>query len=150
MDTPLYSTRTHVAFSSNQEYRYAFRNSGTCSLSKLARCRRPNMPLLLSLRGLRVPRRLLTIPPTTVRVAIVMRHCSGRQPSKLGLFWKARCTNAKGCLMAKGLRKPISRSTHVLADNKFGRVFVDLSGPKPVKSTGRNGYVTRLSRSDHF
>ena len=50
--------------------------------------------------------------------------------------------------MAKGLRKPISRSTYVRADNKFGRVFVDLSGPKPVESKGRNGYV-RIVRDDY-
>ena len=43
--------------------------------------------------------------------------------------------------MAKGPRKPIQRSTHVRADEKFGRVFVDLSGPKRVESTGGNRYV---------
>ena len=50
--------------------------------------------------------------------------------------------------MAKGLRKPISRSTHIRADNKFGRVFVDLSGPTQVESKGRNRYVM-IVRDDY-
>ena len=50
--------------------------------------------------------------------------------------------------MAKGLRRPISRSTHVRADKNFGRVFVDLSGPKQVESKGRNGYVM-IARDDY-
>ena len=33
----------------------------------------------------------------------------------------------RGCSMAKGLRKPIARSTHIRADKKLQRVFVDLS-----------------------
>ena len=67
-------------------------NSGACSLSKLARCRRPNMPSLSSLRGLRLPRRLSTLTPATVRKAIFIRHCSGRQPRKPALFRRGRCT----------------------------------------------------------
>ena len=91
----------------NQEHRYASQNSGARSLSKLARCRRPNTPLLSSLRGLRLPRRLLKLTPTTAaRMAIFTRHCSGRQPSKLAIFWKGRCTNAKGLRLQKGSERP--------------------------------------------
>ena len=43
--------------------------------------------------------------------------------------------------MAKGLRKPISRSTQVRADKKFGRLFAGLSGPKQVKPQDHNRYV---------
>ena len=114
---------------------------GSLFLSKFARCRRPNMPLLSSLRGLRLPRRLLTLTPTTVRMAIFVRHCSGRQLSTLALFRKGRFTSAKGCSMAKGLRKLISRSTHVRADKEFRRVHDDLSRPKRVLSKGENRYL---------
>ena len=47
----------------------------------------------------------------------------------------------KGCSLVKGLRKPIARSTHVRTDKNFGRVFVDLCGPKQGGSKGENRYV---------
>ena len=49
--------------------------------------------------------------------------------------------------MAKGLRKPIARSTNARADKKLERVFVDLSGKMAVPSIGGNG--THIVRDDH-
>ena len=48
--------------------------------------------------------------------------------------------------MAKSLRKRIKQSTHTRAEKKFGRVFVDLSGPN-VESLGRKRY-TLIVRDD--
>ena len=47
------------------------------------------------------------LTPTAVRVAILMTHCSRRQPSKLALFWKGRCTNEKGVGRQKGSKTPL-------------------------------------------
>lgn len=41
-----------------------------------------------------------------------------------------------GCSMAKGYRKAIMSTTSQRSENKLGRTFVDLSGPKTVPSTG--------------
>ena len=49
--------------------------------------------------------------------------------------------------MAKGLRKPITRSTHTRADKKLQRVFVDLSGKMTVSSLGGKWY-TLIVRDD--
>ena len=43
--------------------------------------------------------------------------------------------------MAKGLRKPIARSTHTRAAKKLQRVFVDLSGPRTVQSIRGKRYT---------
>lgn len=43
----------------------------------------------------------------------------------------------RGYAIAKGLRKSIEQSTHTRTIIKIGRVFVDLCGPKVVKSLGR-------------
>ena len=53
----------------------------------------------------------------------------------------------RGCSMAKGLRKPIARSTHTRAAKKLQRVFVDLSGPMAVQSIGAQRY-TLIVRDD--
>ena len=45
----------------------------------------------------------------------------------------------RGCSMAKGLRKPIARSTHTRAAKKLQRVFVNLSGPMAKQVSGGNG-----------
>ena len=52
-----------------------------------------------------------------------------------------------GCSMAKGLRKPIARSTHTRAVKKLQRVFVDLSGKMTVSSIGGKWY-TLIVRDD--
>ena len=53
-----------------------------------------------------------------------------------------------GCSMAKGLRKPIARSTDTRADKKVERVFVDLSGNMAVPSIGGKR-DTRIVGDDH-
>ena len=53
-----------------------------------------------------------------------------------GIAYSGKLHECRGCLMAKGLRKPIARSTHTRADKKLQRVFVDLSGPMAVQSIG--------------
>ena len=45
----------------------------------------------------------------------------------------------RGCSTVKGLRKPITRSTHTRADKKLLQVFVDLGGKVIVPSIGGNG-----------
>ncbi|CAN0536036.1 unnamed protein product [Laminaria digitata] len=57
-----------------------------------------------------------------------------------------------GCSMAKGISAPVNKVTECRSDKKLGRVFVDLSGKKAVKSKGGNQYAmifrddkTRLS-----
>ena len=54
-----------------------------------------------------------------------------------GIVLEGKLLECRGCSMAKGLRKGIKQSTHIRADKKLGRVFVDLSGPKVVESLGR-------------
>ena len=44
----------------------------------------------------------------------------------------------RGCSMAKGLRKPITITSHTRADKKLQRVFVDLSGNMTVPSIREN------------
>ncbi|CAM9755553.1 unnamed protein product, partial [Sphacelaria rigidula] len=54
----------------------------------------------------------------------------------------------RGCSEAKGLRRPIPRSTHTRAAKSASRVFVGLSGPKPAQSYGGKSYTT-IVRDDH-
>ena len=42
----------------------------------------------------------------------------------------------KGCSMAKGRKKPIAKTTKSRADKRGGRVFLDVCGPKSVRSIG--------------
>ena len=65
-----------------------------------------------------------------------------------GLVLEGKLLECKGCSMAKGLHQSIKQSTHTRADMKLGRVFVDLSGPKVVKSDGGKRYT--LIVRDHF
>ena len=90
------------------------------------------------------------LTPTTLPVGINAYHCVHghiheallrKTAEQTGVILEGTLHECKGRSMAKGLRKPISRSIHILADKNFGRVFVDLSGPKPVESKGRNRYV---------
>ena len=53
----------------------------------------------------------------------------------------------QGCLVAKGLRKPIARSTHTRAEKKLQRVYVDLSGKMTVPDIGGKWY-TLIVRDD--
>ena len=64
-----------------------------------------------------------------------------------GIAYSGELHECRGCSMAKGLRKPIARSTHTRADKKLQRVFVDLSGPMAVQSIGGKRY-TLILRDD--
>ena len=64
-----------------------------------------------------------------------------------GIAYSGELHECRGCSMAKGLRKPIARSTHTRADKRLQRVFVDLSGPMAVKSIGGKRY-TLIVRDD--
>ena len=55
-----------------------------------------------------------------------------------GIAYSGELHECRGCSMAKGLRKPIARSTHTRAAKMLQRVFVDLSGPMAVQSIGGN------------
>ncbi|CAM9751359.1 unnamed protein product, partial [Sphacelaria rigidula] len=73
-------------------------------------------------------------PPSPQTADINEFHCSHAHP-------------CRGYSEAKGLRRPIPRSTHTRAAKSASRVFVDLSGPKPVKSNGGKSY-TMIVRDD--
>ncbi len=46
-----------------------------------------------------------------------------------------------GCSAAKGISAPVKKTTENRSDKKLGRVFVDLSGKKPVMSRGGKQYA---------
>ena len=46
-----------------------------------------------------------------------------------------------GCSVAKGISAQVNKVTESRSDKKLGRVFVDLSGKKAVKSKGDNQYA---------
>ena len=58
-----------------------------------------------------------------------------------GIAYSGELDECRGCSMAKGLRRPIARSTHTRAAKKLQRVFVDLSGPMTVQSIGGKRYT---------
>ena len=64
-----------------------------------------------------------------------------------GIAYSGELHECRGCSMAKGLRKPIARSTRTRADKRLQRVFVDLSRPMAVKSIGGKRY-TLIVRDD--
>ena len=64
-----------------------------------------------------------------------------------GIAYSGELHECRGCSMAKGLRKPIARSTDTRAAKKPQRVFVDLSGPIVVQSIGGKRY-TLIMRDD--
>ena len=65
-----------------------------------------------------------------------------------GVSLSGELHECRGCSMAKGLRKPIVRSTDTRADKKLQRVFVDLSGKMAVPSIRGKRY-TLIVRDDH-
>ena len=65
-----------------------------------------------------------------------------------GIAYSGDLHECRGCSMAKGLRKPIAKSTHTRAAKKLQRVFVDLSGPMTVQSIGGKRY-TLIVRDDY-
>ena len=74
-----------------------------------------------------------------------------------GIAYSGELHKCRGCSMAKGLRKPIARSTHTRAAKKLQRGFVDLSGPMAVQSIVGKRYTlivrddcTRFTRAYFF
>lgn len=64
-------------------------------------------------------------------------HCSYGYSSELVSKEKTKALGVKLCgelksHTAKGYRKPIGSRANVRAGKKLGRVFTDLSGPKPI------------------
>ena len=58
-----------------------------------------------------------------------------------GIAYSGELHEGRGCSMAKGLRKPIARSTHTRAAKKLQRVSVHLSGPMTVQSIRGKRYT---------
>ena len=91
-------------------------------------------------------------PPTDINIL----HCTfghahegllKKTATQQGIAYSGELHECRGCSMAKGLRKPIARSTRTRADKRLQRVFVDLSGPMAVKSIGGKRY-TLIVRDD--
>ncbi|CAM9567490.1 unnamed protein product, partial [Sphacelaria rigidula] len=56
-----------------------------------------------------------------------------RQTAKqLGVELRGKMRPCRGCSEGTGLRRPIPRSTHTRAVKPASKVFVDLTGSKPV------------------
>ena len=99
-------------------------------------------------------------PTTPIDIDIL--HCTfghthevllKKTATQQGIAYSGELHECRGCSMAKGLRKPIARSTHTRVAKKLPRVFVDLSGPMTVQSIGGKRYTlivrddcTRLTR----
>ena len=60
--------------------------------------------------------------------------------AQLGVQLTGELHECRGCSMAKGIRKSTSKATTSRAVKKLERVFVDLSGPMPVRSIGGKRY----------
>ena len=93
-------------------------------------------------------------PTTPIDINIL--HCTfgdiheallKKTAAQQGIAYSGELHECRGCSMAKGLRKPIARSTHTRPAKKLQRVFVDLSGPMAVQSIGRKRY-TLIVRDD--
>ena len=96
-------------------------------------------------------------PPNPRVVDINDFHCSHahahegllRQTAKqLGVELSGELRPCRGCSEGKGLRRPISRSTDSRAVKPASRVFVDLAGPKPIRSRGGKWYMM-IVRDDY-
>ncbi|CAM9745032.1 unnamed protein product, partial [Sphacelaria rigidula] len=64
-----------------------------------------------------------------------------RTAKQLGVELRGELRPCRGCSEGKGLRQPILRSTHTRAVEPASRVFVDLTGPKPVRSRWGKSYM---------
>ena len=60
---------------------------------------------------------------------------------QLGVQLRGELLPCQGCSEAKGFRKRAKPFTHNRADKPAGRLFVDLTGPKPVLSRGGRKYM---------
>ncbi|CAN0246884.1 unnamed protein product, partial [Scytosiphon promiscuus] len=89
------------------------------------------------------------LPTTNVDINAYHRSTSHTHPRLLAHSAKQQGVTLKkggqlhpcvGCSAAKGFNAPVKKSTECRSDEKLGRVFVDLSGIKPVKSHGGKQY----------
>ena len=60
---------------------------------------------------------------------------------QIGVKLQGQLVPCQGCSGAKGIRKPARPFTYTRAAKPAERCFVDLSGPKSVKSTGEKEYM---------
>ena len=60
---------------------------------------------------------------------------------QLGVVLEGSLRECEGCSVAKGLGKPIGRTTSTRADKVFDRLFVDICGAKSVESIGGKRYM---------
>ena len=60
---------------------------------------------------------------------------------QLGVVDEGSLRECERCSVAKGLGKPIGRTTSTRADKVFGCLFVDICGEKFVESIGRKRYM---------
>ena len=60
---------------------------------------------------------------------------------QLGVVLEGSLRECEGCSVAKGLGKPIDRTTSTRTDKVFGRLFVDICGTKSVESIGEKRYM---------
>ncbi|CAM9984420.1 unnamed protein product, partial [Ascophyllum nodosum] len=58
-----------------------------------------------------------------------------------GVVLEGSLRECERCSVAKGLGKPIGRTTSTRADKVFGRLFVDICGAKSVESIGGKRYM---------
>ena len=63
---------------------------------------------------------------------------------QLGVVLEGTLRVCEGCSDAKGLGKPISRTTSTTTDKVFGRLFVEICGEKSVASIGRKRYMVLI------
>ena len=71
-----------------------------------------------------------------------MREDLLRKTAKqIGVKLQGQLVPCQGCSEAKGIRKPVKPFTYTRATKPAERCFVDLSGPKSVKSMGGNKYM---------
>ncbi|CAM9186087.1 unnamed protein product, partial [Sphacelaria rigidula] len=64
-----------------------------------------------------------------------------RTVEQLGVELRGKLRPCRGCSAGKRLRRPIPRSTHTRAVKPASRVFVDFTGPKPVRSWVGKSYI---------
>ncbi|CAN0397749.1 unnamed protein product, partial [Hapterophycus canaliculatus] len=90
------------------------------------------------------------LPTTTVDTNAYHRSTSHTHLRLLAHFTKQQGVTLKknvklqpcgGCSAAKGYNAQVKKPTECRSDEKLGRVFIDLSGKKPVQSHGRNLYA---------
>ena len=95
--------------------------------------------------------------PTQSAVDINEFHCSHghmhedllrKTAKQIGVKLRGQLVPCQGCSEAKGIRKPFKTFTYTRATKRAERCFVDLSGPKSVKSMGGKEYMM-IARDDY-